>query len=94
MLIAESKSKPFIRYIKPVSAICNMVVDGDTLIIDIARVKKRVGFIGVDSSETKRPQKPVQYFGKEASMFTANMLEGKKIRLEFDQTRGININGC
>ncbi len=83
----KSKSKLFIRYIKPVSAICNMVVDGDTLIIDIARVKKRVGFIGVDSSETKRPQKPVQYFDKKASMFTANMVEGKKIRLEFDQNQ-------
>ena len=79
MLIAESKSKPFIRYIKPVSAICNIVVDGDTLIVDIAGVKKRVGFIGVYSPETKRPQKPVQFFGKEESIFTANMQDKIKI---------------
>ncbi len=86
-LNAESKSQPFIHYIKPVSAICTRAVDGDTLIVDIAGVKERVGLIGVDTPETKYPQKPVQYFGKEASMFTANMVEGKKVRLEFDQNQ-------
>ena len=43
--------------------------------------------IGVDTPETKHPRKPVQYFGKEASMFTANMVEGKKVRLEVDQNQ-------
>jgi len=35
--------------------------------------------------ETKPPTKPVQYFGKEASAFTKRMVEGKRVRLEFDQ---------
>ena len=43
--------------------------------------------IGVDTPETKHPRKPVQYFGKEASMFIANMVEGKKVRLDFDQNQ-------
>ena len=43
--------------------------------------------IGVDTPETKHPRKPVQYFGKEASMFIANTVEGKKVRLEFDQNQ-------
>ena len=43
--------------------------------------------IGVDTPETKHPRKPVQYFGKEASMFIANMAEGKKVRLDFDQNQ-------
>ena len=86
-LNAESKSQPLIQYIKPVSAICTRAVDGDTIIVNIAGVKERVRLIGIDTPETKHPRKPVQYYGKEASMFTANMVEGKKVRLEFDQNQ-------
>ena len=86
-LNAESKPQPFYFYIKPVSATCTRAVDGDTIIVNIAGVKERVRLIGVDTPETKHPRKPVQYFGKEASMFTANMVEGKKVRLEFDQNQ-------
>ena len=86
-LNAESKTQPLIHYIKPVSATCIRAVDGDTIIVNIAGVKERVRLIGVDTPETKHPRKPVQYYGKEASMFTANMVEGKKVRLEFDQNQ-------
>jgi len=37
------------------------------------------------SFETKHPQKPVEYFGREATAFTRRMVQGKKVRLEFDQ---------
>ena len=84
---AESKSQPLIHYIKPLSVICTRAIDGDTIIVNIAGVKERVRLIGVDTPETKHPRKPVQYYGKEASMFTANMVEGKKVRLEFDQSQ-------
>ena len=86
-LNAESKSQPLIHYIQPVTAICTRTVDGDTIIVNIAGVKERVRLIGVDTPETKHPRKPVQYFGKEASMFIANTVEGKKVRLEFDQNQ-------
>ena len=46
---------------------------------------ERVRLIGVDTPETKHPAKPVQYFGKEASAFTRLMVEGKRVRLEYDQ---------
>jgi endonuclease YncB( thermonuclease family) len=42
------------------------VVDGDTLVVENG---ERVRLIGVDTPETKRPNTPVQYFGKEASGF-------------------------
>ena len=58
------------------------VVDGDTLILENG---ERVRLIGVDTPETKHPQKPVEYFGKEATAFTRGMVQGKRIRLEFDQ---------
>ena len=60
------------------------VVDGDTIILD---ANERVRLIGVDTPETVDPRRPVQYFGKEASAFTKRMVESKKVRLEYDQTR-------
>ena len=60
------------------------VVDGDTIILN---GKERVRLIGVDTPETVDPRRPVQYFGKEASAFTKRMVEGKRVRLEYDQTR-------
>jgi micrococcal nuclease len=44
----------------------------------------RIRLIGVDTPETKHPRKPVQPFGKEASAFTKQLVEGQEVRLEFD----------
>ena len=63
------------------------VVDGDTLVL---RGGERVRLIGVDTPETVHPQKPVEYFGKEASKFTRSMVEGKRVQLEYDQGTGRN----
>jgi len=45
---------------------------------------ERVRLIGVGTPETKHPNKPVEQFGKEASAFTRRMVEGKRVRLEYD----------
>jgi len=58
------------------------VVDGDTIIVG---ARERVRLIGVDTPETKHPRKPVEYFGREATAFTRRMVQGKRVRLEFDQ---------
>ena len=63
---------------------CVRVVDGDTIILD---GRERVRLVGVDTPETKDPRKPVQYFGKEASLFTERLVEGRRVRLEYDHTR-------
>jgi len=47
------------------------VVDGDTLVVEN---KERVRLIGVDTPETKHPNKPVEYYGKEATAFTKRMV--------------------
>ena len=61
------------------------VVDGDTveLLVDGAPVKVRL--IGVDTPETVHPQKPVEYYGKEASTFTKNLLRGELVYLVYGQ---------
>jgi micrococcal nuclease len=64
--------------------LCTRVIDGDTIIVNIEGKKEKVRLIGVDTPETVHPNKPVEYFGKEASEFTKKMVEGKKVRLEYD----------
>ena len=60
------------------------VVDGDTIIVEgVGRVR----LIGVDTPETVHPNRPVEFFGKEASAFAKRLLEGKRVRLEYDQER-------
>jgi micrococcal nuclease len=64
------------------SRVVERVIDGDTLLMDNGQ---RVRLIGVDTPETKHPNKPVEQFGKEAAAFTRRMVEGKRVRLEFDR---------
>ena len=61
------------------------VVDGDTIIVDIGGVEERVRLIGIDTPESVHPDanKNVEY-GKIASGFTKEKLEGKEITLEYD----------
>ena len=60
------------------------VIAGDLLHLSTG---EEVRLIGVDTPETTPPKKPVQPFGKEASAFAAQLVEGKKVRLEFDVQR-------
>ena len=66
------------------TAVVTRVVDGDTLVVDIAGQEERVRLIGVDTPETVHPNKPVERFGKEASAFTKRVAEGETVRLESD----------
>lgn len=57
------------------------VVDGDTFKIESGET---VRLIGIDTPETVHPSKPVQCYGKEASLITQELIEGKEIKLEKD----------
>jgi micrococcal nuclease len=61
---------------------CTGVVEGNTIILN---KDERVRLIGVDTFETKHHNKPVEYFAKKARAFTKKMVEGKEVRLEYDQ---------
>jgi len=62
------------------------VVDGDTLKVELGGTVERIRLIGVDTPETVHPQKPVEFFGKEASAFARRLAEGQVVRLEKDPT--------
>ena len=66
----------------PKYRLCVRVIDGDTIILD---GNETVRLIGVDTPETKDPRRSVQYYGAEASAFTKKLVEGKNVRLEYDQ---------
>lgn len=60
------------------------VTDGDTIGVGRGWRHEKVRLIGVDTPETVHPDKPVEFFGSEASEFTKKQLEGKKVHLEFE----------
>jgi micrococcal nuclease len=65
-------------------------IDGDTIRVRISnpladlKTVETIRMIGVDTPETVHPNKPVEYFGKEASNFTKQRLLGKQVYLAFD----------
>lgn len=72
------------RRSEPALRLCVRVIDGDTIELD---GKEKVRLIGVDTPETVDPRRPVGYFGREASAFTRSLVEKRRVRLEYDQTR-------
>lgn len=65
-----------------------MVVDGDTIRVRMGGAIESVRLIGIDTPETKHPDLPVQCFGPEASAKASELLAGKTVRLEFDDSQG------
>lgn len=61
------------------------VVDGDTAVINVDGQDRRVRLLGVDTPETVHPNKPVEFYGKEASSFTKESLTGQRVWLEYDK---------
>ena len=64
------------------------VIDGDTIVVALdGGSTETVRLIGVDTPETVHPDRPVECHGPEASSFTRDALENKRVELEFDATR-------
>jgi micrococcal nuclease len=81
---SEQKDKVLFKVMK--------VVDGDTLDVDINGTIERIRLIGMDTPETVDPRKVVQCFGKEASDKAKEMLDGKMVRLEADNSQSEKDN--
>jgi micrococcal nuclease len=61
------------------------VVDGDTIEVSLAGTEEDVRYIGVDTPESVTPGEPVECFGRRASEFNADLVEGRTVRLAFDR---------
>lgn len=61
------------------------VVDGDTIVVDIAGEENKVRLIGVDTPESVHPDESRNVpYGKISSEFTKNALLGNLVYLEYD----------
>ena len=61
------------------------VIDGDTIRVRISGSVEKVRLIGVDTPETKHPDKGVECYGPEASARTGELIgPGTVVRLERD----------
>lgn len=64
------------------------VVDGDTVILNIDGKKTRVRLIGIDTPESvAMDERRNVKQGKTASEYTKQLLENKKVRLEYDDEK-------
>lgn len=62
------------------------VVDGDTIVVDLAGAEERVRLLNIDTPETVHPQEDVECGGPEATERINELLEpGDVVVLEFDQ---------
>lgn len=68
-----------------VSARVVRVVDGDTIVARVDGRDEYVRYIGVDTPETVKPDTPVQCYGPRASDENHRLVEGRTVRLTFDQ---------
>jgi len=63
------------------------VTDGDTFKVLIDGKTETVRIVGIDTPETVDPRKSVQCFGKEASDYSKQLLQGKTMYLETDKSQ-------
>jgi micrococcal nuclease len=69
------------------NAVVTHVVDGDTadVVFRETNHKERIRLIGIDTPETKKPNTPIECFGREASAsLNALLPEGTAVRVERD----------
>ena len=61
-------------------------VDGDTIKVNIDGEINIVRMLAIDTPESVHPTKGLEYYGKEASNYTCNLVtNAKKIELEYDK---------
>ncbi|MBP6888278.1 MAG: thermonuclease family protein [Candidatus Pacebacteria bacterium] len=63
-------------------------VDGDTIKVVIGDQIESVRLLGINTPETVDPRRTVECFGKEASERMEELVEGKIVRLEYDDSQG------
>ncbi len=57
------------------------VIDGDTVELETGETLR---YIGIDTPETKHPNKPIQCYGEEAYQTNKKLVEGKTVRIVKD----------
>jgi micrococcal nuclease len=85
----QSGIQDFEKYHEHTFTVLN-VIDGDTIDIGIpdgGYEHTRVRLLGVDTPETKHPEKGIMYFGPEAAEFTVKSALGKQVTVYLEEIR-------
>lgn len=86
LVAAGCSAAPVDRDGRGLRAVVSSVVDGDTIVVRTASRRETVRLIGVDTPETKHPDRPVECGGPEASARTTALLpRGTAVRLVRDE---------
>ena len=60
-------------------------VDGDTIKVLVDKKEYTIRMLAIDTPESVHPTKGVEYYGKEASNYTCNLVKNaKKLEIEYD----------
>jgi micrococcal nuclease len=65
-------------------AVVAHVVDGDTVVLHNGQ---KVRLLGIDAPEMEREGQPADFLAHKAKRFLAELVEGKRVRLEYDKLR-------
>ena len=83
-LVGESPASAY----PPIQAAVSQVIQADELRLDTGQ---KVRLLGVDAPETTDPGQPLEYFGREAFLYTREKANGKQVLIEFDERRMDNF---
>jgi len=72
----------------PIEAAILKVIQADLLQLDTGQ---KVRLLGVDTPETTDPNRPLEFHGRESYLFTQKAVEGRRVRVEFDERRMDNF---
>lgn len=68
----------------PAQAVAAQVLDGDTVALAEGQ---RVRLLGLDAPELEREGRPAEFLAHKAKKALAEMVQGRRVRLEYDQLR-------
>ncbi len=60
------------------------VIDGDTIEISFKGKDEKLRFIGINTPETRHPEKGAEPYGFEAAEYTKKLLDNQPVRIKFD----------
>lgn len=80
---ADQASEPEKMYYEVTS-----ITDGDTIKVLIENKTETIRLANIDTPESVDPRRPVECMGKEASQKMTELVSGKRVYLELDETQG------
>ena len=73
-LVGRRRRPEELEAVVPPRAVVERVVDGDTIIVEVAGQRERVRLLGIDTPESVAENRPDQCYGEESSVYLSQLL--------------------